>query len=240
MTGTWHKTACNLCYVNCGIEVLVNEGHVEKVRGDRSSPKSQGYLCNKAARIPYYAHHKDRLTMPLRRRADGGFDAIEWDVAIAEIAPPEQTLVDRHGGKSMALSGGGGQGNHAGGAYANAFLRALGSRNVFNALSQEKTGDFWINGHMFGSRPATPPNFTPLRSSLCNRCKSVDCARFPQRPRPSQSDPQGPGTQAHCGRSAPVGDRRDGRPTPCGSPRRRCVSVGRAIGDAGPFRCHRS
>ena len=21
MTGTWHKTACNLCYVNCGIEV---------------------------------------------------------------------------------------------------------------------------------------------------------------------------------------------------------------------------
>ena len=52
----------------------------------------------------------------------------------------------------MALYGGGGQGNHAGGAYANAFLRALGSRNVFNALSQEKTGDFWVNGHMFGSQ----------------------------------------------------------------------------------------
>jgi anaerobic selenocysteine-containing dehydrogenase len=29
MTGTWHKTACNLCYVNCGIEVLVNDGRVE-------------------------------------------------------------------------------------------------------------------------------------------------------------------------------------------------------------------
>ena len=152
MTGTWHKTACNLCYVNCGIEVLVNDGHVEKVRGDRSSPKSQGYLCNKAARIPYYAHHKDRLTTPLRRRADGGFDAIEWDVAIAEIAERVRALVDRHGGKSLALYGGGGQGNHAGGAYANAFLRALGSRNVFNALSQEKTGDFWVNGHMFGSQ----------------------------------------------------------------------------------------
>jgi anaerobic selenocysteine-containing dehydrogenase len=150
--GTWHKTACNLCYVNCGIEVLVDEGHIEKVRGDRSSPKSQGYLCNKAARIPYYAHHRDRLTTPLRRRADGGFDAIEWDVAIAEIAERVRSLVDRHGGKSLALYGGGGQGNHAGGAYANAFLRALGSRNVFNALSQEKTGDFWINGHMFGSQ----------------------------------------------------------------------------------------
>ena len=151
-TGAWHKTACNLCYVNCGIEVLVREGRIEKVRGDRSSPKSQGYLCNKAARIPYYAHHKDRLTTPLRRRADGGFDAINWEVAIAEIAERVRNLVDRHGGKSMALYGGGGQGNHAGGAYAGAFLRALGSRNVFNALSQEKTGDFWVNGHMFGSQ----------------------------------------------------------------------------------------
>jgi anaerobic selenocysteine-containing dehydrogenase len=72
--GKWLKTACNLCYINCGIEVLVNDGRLEKVRGDRSSPKSQGYLCNKATRIPYYAHHRDRLTTPLRRRADGGLD----------------------------------------------------------------------------------------------------------------------------------------------------------------------
>ena len=51
----------------------------------------------------------------------------------------------------MAAFGGGGQGNHAGGSYAFGFLRALGSRTVFNALSQE-TGDFWLNGHLFGSQ----------------------------------------------------------------------------------------
>jgi anaerobic selenocysteine-containing dehydrogenase len=148
----WRKTACNLCYVNCGLEVLINEGRIAKVRGDRENPKSQGYLCNKAARIPYYAHHRDRLTSPLRRRADGSFEEIAWDTAISEIATRLREVVDRHGGKSLALYGGGGQGNHAGGAYANALLRALGSRHVFNALSQEKTGDFWVNGHMFGSQ----------------------------------------------------------------------------------------
>jgi anaerobic selenocysteine-containing dehydrogenase len=148
----WRKTACNLCYVNCGLEVLVDQGKIAKVRGDRENPKSQGYLCNKAARIPFYAHHKDRLTTPLRRRADGGFDEIDWDTAVAEIAARLREVVERHGGKSLALYGGGGQGNHAGGAYANALLRALGSRHVFNALSQEKTGDFWVNGHMFGSQ----------------------------------------------------------------------------------------
>src|ERR1700752_4429792 len=148
----WQKTACNLCYVNCGIEVLVDDGRIAKVRGDRDNPKSQGYLCNKAGRIPFYAHHRDRLTTPLRRRDDGTFEAIDWDTAIAEIAARLRAVVERHGGKSIALYGGGGQGNHAGGAYANALLRALGSRHVFNALSQEKTGDFWVNGHMFGSQ----------------------------------------------------------------------------------------
>lgn len=148
----WHKTACNLCYVNCGIEVLVEEGRIAKVRGDRDHPKSQGYLCNKAARIPFYAHHRDRLTSPLRRRDDGSFEAIDWDTAIAEIAERLRGIIGQYGGKSLALYGGGGQGNHAGGLYAGAFLRALGSRNTFNALSQEKTGDFWLNGHMFGSQ----------------------------------------------------------------------------------------
>src|SRR5246500_4584318 len=148
----WRKTACNLCYINCGIEVLVDEERIAKVRGDRDNPKSQGYLCNKAARIPFYAHHRDRLTTPLRRRDDGRFEAIDWDTAIAEIAARLRSGAERYGGKSIALYGGGGQGNHAGGAYANAVLRALGSRHVFNALSQEKTGDFWVNGHLFGSQ----------------------------------------------------------------------------------------
>ncbi len=148
----WRKSACNLCYVNCGVELLVDQGRITKVRGDRENPKSQGYLCNKAARIPYYAHHRDRLTSPLRRRADGGFDEIDWDTAISEIAARLRDVVERHGGKTIARYGGGGQGNHAGGPYSGAVLRALGSLHGFNALSQEKTGDFWVNGHMFGSQ----------------------------------------------------------------------------------------
>ena len=97
-------------------------------------------------------HHRDRLTTPLRRRADGSHEAIDWDTAVREIAARLGAVVAAHGGKSIAAFGGGGQGNHAGGSYAFGFLRALGSRTVFNALSQEKTGDFWLNGHLFGSQ----------------------------------------------------------------------------------------
>lgn len=153
---TWHKSACNLCYINCGVELGVSgDGagqRIVKVRGDADNPRSQGYLCNKAQAIPSYVHHRDRLTTPLRRRADGSHEPISWDIAIREIAERLGTVVAAHGGKAVAAFGGGGQGNHAGGSYAFGLLRALGSRTIFNALSQEKTGDFWLNGHLFGSQ----------------------------------------------------------------------------------------
>ena len=153
---TWHKTACNLCYVNCGIEVAVDgEGQaarITKIRGDADNPKSAGYLCNKAQGIVSYVHHRDRLTTPLKRRADGTFEAISWESAISEIAARLRQVTSHAGGASLALYGGGGQGNHAGGAYATALMRGLGSRHVFNALAQEKTGDFWVNGHLFGAQ----------------------------------------------------------------------------------------
>src|SRR5260370_7860827 len=102
----WHKTACNLCYVNCGLEVAIEDGRIAKVRGDKSNPKSQGYLCNKAARIPFYAHHKDRLTSPLRRRADGSFEAIPWETAIAGIPDPLPPIHAPHAPPTFPLHAG--------------------------------------------------------------------------------------------------------------------------------------
>ena len=76
---TWHKSACNLCYVNCGVEVGVEgagaAARIKRVRGDEDNPKSRGHLCNKAQGIVSYVQHKDRLTTPLRRRADGRHEA---------------------------------------------------------------------------------------------------------------------------------------------------------------------
>ena len=58
---------------------------------------------------------------------------------------------DEHGGESIFYYGGGGQGNHLGGAYSGAFLRALGSRYRSSALAQEKTGEGWVEHSLYGS-----------------------------------------------------------------------------------------
>ncbi len=138
----WKPTACNLCYANCGILAQVDEStrNITKIKGDRAHPASQGYTCNKAARINYYQNGRDRLTSPLRRRADGTHEAVDWDTAIREIAAGLTAIRDTHGGASIMYYRGGGQGNHLGGTYALALRNALGVRYRSNALAQEKTG----------------------------------------------------------------------------------------------------
>ena len=91
-----------------------------------------------------------RLTSPLRRRPDGSYEEIDWDTAIAEVAAGFQRIRDEHGGESIFYYGGGGQGNHLGGAYSGAFLRALGSSYRSSALAQEKTGEAWVDAQLYG------------------------------------------------------------------------------------------
>ena len=147
---SWAQTACILCECNCGIEVELDGRTLARVRGDRAHPGSRGYTCNKAMRLDHYQNGPHRLTTPLRRRPDGTHEEIDWDDAIAGIAAGFRRIGDAHGGESILYYGGGGQGNHLGGAYSGAFLRAVGSRYRSNALAQEKTGEGWVEHSMYG------------------------------------------------------------------------------------------
>lgn len=150
----WKQTACILCECNCGIEVRLggDDGRrFERTRGDKAHPASQGYTCEKALRLDHYQNGRHRLTSPLRRRADGTFEEIDWDTAITEVAERLAAVRDMWGGQSIFYYGGGGQGNHLGGSYSTAVRAALGSRYRSNALAQEKTGEFWVNAKMLGT-----------------------------------------------------------------------------------------
>lgn len=150
----WHQTACILCSLNCGIEVQLGGAdgrHIERIRGDKAHPASQGYTCEKPQRLDSYQNAADRLTSPLRRRPDGTFEAIDWDTAITEIAERFLDIKSQYGGETILYYGGGGQGNHLGGTYSDSTLKALGSKFRSNALAQEKTGEFWVNGRMLGT-----------------------------------------------------------------------------------------
>jgi len=151
MNDQWLKTACVLCGVNCGLEVKLDGRHIVRVRGNREHVASQGYACDKAQRIDFYQNGRDRLTSPLRRRADGTFEEVDWDTAIREVAAGFLKVREKWGGASIFYYGGGGQGNHLVGGYGNCTKLALGSVFRSNALAQEKTGEFWVDHMLFGT-----------------------------------------------------------------------------------------
>ena len=80
-----------------------------------------------------------------------GYEAIDWDTAIREIAASFAAIKARHGGESILYYGGGSQGNHLGGVYGDSTIKALGIQYRSNALAQEKTGEAWVQGKMTGS-----------------------------------------------------------------------------------------
>jgi len=150
------KTACILCSINCGIEVTTGgkDGReLLKIKGDKENPSSEGYVCNKASRLNHYQMGNDRIDTPLRRRADGSYEKIDWTTAIKEVAAGLNLVKTKYGGEKIVFLGGGGQGNHLGGMYNNGLQKVLGIRYRSNALAQEKTGEFWVNGKMFGAPP---------------------------------------------------------------------------------------
>ena len=226
----WQPTACILCECNCGIEVRLggDDGRrFERIRGDKAHPASQGYTCEKALRLDHYQNGRHRLTSPLRRRADGTYEEIDWDTAIAEVAERFAAVRDTHGGESIFYYGGGGQGNHLGGAYATATRAALGSRFRSNALAQEKTGEFWVNAKMLGT--SRPRRLRARRGRRVRRQEPVAVPQHPARPHDAEGDRPRPGPLADRRRPPPHRDRRARRLPPPGAARHRRLVPRRAL-----------
>lgn len=148
----WHPSACVLCSINCGIEVRLGDNGrtFERIRGNKQHPGSLGYTCEKALRIDHYQNGVHRLTSPMRRTETGDYEAVDWDTAIREVSARLAEVRDTHGGNSIFYYGGGGQGNHLGGGFGGSLRAAVGSTFSSNALAQEKTGEFWVDGQLFG------------------------------------------------------------------------------------------
>ena len=178
----WHQTACILCSINCGIEVA------RRRADDRTRPRRQGpprlrglHVREGAAPrpLPERPAPPDHAAAPA---ADGTFEAIDWDTAIAEVAARFGDVIDAHGGQSILFYGGGGQGNHLGGGYGSATRNALGIRYSSNALAQEKTGEFWVDGQLFGRPGATRPATTSTPRSLSSGARTHGSRTASRRP----------------------------------------------------------
>jgi len=147
----WKKTACVLCGNRCGLEVQVENNHIVKVRGDKDSQISEGYICRKGMNIAYHQHNKDRVLFPLKKVGDS-FQRVSWDQAISEISEKLKGILGQHGPRALASLVGGGEFSFLSMPFPIRFVRRLGSRYNYSAANQEFAGRYWAHGLTLGSQ----------------------------------------------------------------------------------------
>jgi anaerobic selenocysteine-containing dehydrogenase len=106
------KTVCNLCGLcGCGIEVVVEDGRVMEVRGDKNHAENRGALCPKGRAVIDILYSADRLKHPLKRvgkRGEGKYERISWDQALGLVAENLQKVKDNYGPEAVAFHKGAG------------------------------------------------------------------------------------------------------------------------------------
>jgi anaerobic selenocysteine-containing dehydrogenase len=149
-TATTHYRICPLCEACCGLEITVDGGQVQAIRGAEADPFSQGYICPKAVALKDLHEDPDRLRTPLIRRGVN-FEPASWDEAWAEIARRLQPLIAQHGRDAVALSVGNPVAHKMGlTLYFARLARALGSKNIFSASTLDQMPKQLQSGLMFG------------------------------------------------------------------------------------------
>lgn len=153
--GTWEKTTCAMCGVTCGLEMYVEDNRIQKIRPDKSNPRSQGYCCRKGRSSLHWQHNPDRLKYPLKRVGEKGenkWERISWEQALTEISEKLKGILGEHGPRSFAIQGIGGQSCQNEVAFGTTLLRSLGSQYYYNALGMELTGFYWSYGRAMGKQ----------------------------------------------------------------------------------------
>lgn len=153
--GQWHQSCCMLCMQSCGLELLVEDNKITKIKPMKKNSRSKGYVCRKGLNVSNYQHHSGRLTHPLKKTKNG-FEKISWEQAIEEISEKLKNIIDKYGPQSFAFMGGGGQACHFDAFFGIPFMHALGSKYHYTALAQELTGHFWVYGRALGKQNCWP------------------------------------------------------------------------------------
>lgn len=147
---------CRICEAACGIRVRVQDGHVREILPDPEHPVSRGYACIRGTRYADLHESPDRLRHPMKRTGER-WTRISWSQALSEIGSKVRRLRRAHGDHALGMY----IGNPVAFStthpiFAHGFARALGTRNVFGAGSQDCNNKFAVADRMYGS-PAVQP-----------------------------------------------------------------------------------
>jgi anaerobic selenocysteine-containing dehydrogenase len=151
-----HYRTCPFCEATCGLEIETEGRKVVSVRGDADDVFSHGFICPKAYGVKQLHEDPDRLTTPLIRR-DGELVEASWDEAFEEIDRRLTPLIAEHGKNAVAVYLGNPNAHNLSALiHGPAWLRVLGSQNVYSASTVDQMPKQMSAGLMFGTMLSVP------------------------------------------------------------------------------------
>jgi len=145
-------TFCRLCEGACGLTVEVADERVISVKPDPQNPLSRGFMCVKGKNSHHIIDDHERILKPQRRVHDA-WAPEAWDRAIEEIGSHLLRIKQDHGPDAIALYVGNPSAMSSSTAFAaSAFLRSLGSRQQYSAMSLDNINKFAVAELMYGDK----------------------------------------------------------------------------------------
>ena len=98
-----------MCMNECGVLVLVSDGVVKKIEGDREDPVTGGMMCAKGLAATQYVYHPDRITNPMRstgKRGSGRWEPIGWEEALNLVTKGLLEVREKYGPEGVAFGTG--------------------------------------------------------------------------------------------------------------------------------------
>jgi anaerobic selenocysteine-containing dehydrogenase len=151
-----HYRTCPFCEATCGLEIETEGREVVSVRGDADDVFSRGFICPKAYGVKQLHEDPDRLTVPLVRR-DGELVEATWDEAFEEIDRRLSPILSEHGRNAVAVYLGNPNAHNLSAiTHGPAWLRVLGSQQVYTASTVDQMPKQVSSGLMFGTMLSVP------------------------------------------------------------------------------------
>jgi anaerobic selenocysteine-containing dehydrogenase len=132
---------CRFCHVICPLKLTIDNGRITNIIGDKNNPVYHGYSCIKGRNYHHFHSSPDRVLRPQKRNAAGELEDIQLDQATGEIAARLQSIIDRHGARSVAMFQGAYSHLCVGGVMTRrAFMNAIGSPMSFDNSTIDQPG----------------------------------------------------------------------------------------------------
>ncbi len=158
-------TFCRICESLCGLEIELEGDEIKKIMPDNNHVATRGFACPKGLKQHHLFNSPDRLKYPMKRIGKE-WHRISWDQALSEIGAKVKQLRKDHTPQSIGMYVGTAAGFsvlHP--VFAQGFMDAIGSTNLYASATQDCSNKFAVSEHMYGF-PFTLP-FPDILNTNC-------------------------------------------------------------------------